>query len=400
MGHSLMDAEDVFAIFFGNNQLSVIVKHDDIIYQLVTIEDIVNANPQITWQTLVPCSDDATFANNRFQKIAGDMRHYKYMNFVKNLDDELLAMDKQIDELDKEYEDRLLAASDSFKRLKSTRNEYEDEYLNGRANIMQEKLLIINQIKSKSYKRRDLLENKLSLTQRNVAQINQCIDKLNMQINKWKIMRSKRMKKLDVAMEIQSAEIKLLADHKAQDVKHDDLKDKLDDDLKDIKCKESNIAIESFQNALKIKEKQYKEWSTNDVIEWMLLIENGLFDNDKYCKMMIAIQNNQKLQIDGNSLKDLQNDSLLKLISDGCLDKSERKILIENVDRVLNVGIDEQPKNGCTICVDGKINSVFIPCGHQAACFACYEKDNNRFRKCPICRKEIADVIKTFMNGF
>jgi len=138
---------------------------------------------------------------------------------------------------------------------------------------------------------------------------------------------------------------------------------------------------------------KFIEWSSEEVIAWIGLIEDGRFNNRKYLGMI------KSLEIDGASLTDLRNDSLLKLIGRGTLSSTDRQILIANIDRLLNAE-NEQKKDRCTVCVQVKINAVFLPCGHQSACFECYEKNKNRFRKCPICRVQITNVIKTYMNGF
>ena len=64
-----MDIEDELAIFFRNNHFSTIVKHQGILYEFVTDEGIVDADPQITWQTLLQISGDEQFVNNKFQEI-------------------------------------------------------------------------------------------------------------------------------------------------------------------------------------------------------------------------------------------------------------------------------------------------------------------------------------------
>ena len=46
----------------------------------------------------------------------------------------------------------------------------------------------------------------------------------------------------------------------------------------------------------------------------------------------------------------------------------------------------------CVVCLDKKINTTFIPCGHRKVCMTCAEKLDN----CPICREKITQKIKTF----
>eukprot|EP01084_Bolivina_argentea_P264458 447977_1 len=74
----LMDeeGEDILAIFFRNNHFSTIVKHGDILYEFVTDEGIVDADPQITWQTLSQISGDEEFVNNKFQPIHTNISQY------------------------------------------------------------------------------------------------------------------------------------------------------------------------------------------------------------------------------------------------------------------------------------------------------------------------------------
>ena len=47
----------------------------------------------------------------------------------------------------------------------------------------------------------------------------------------------------------------------------------------------------------------------------------------------------------------------------------------------------------CSICMDGNVDSAFIPCDHMTACLSCAP----RLTACPICREPIADVLQTFM---
>eukprot|EP01083_Nonionella_stella_P067991 180211_1 len=74
--YHLMDVEDILAIFFRNNHFSTIVKHAGIMYEFVTDEGIVDADPQITWQTLLQISGDEQFVNNKFQSIHTNMSQY------------------------------------------------------------------------------------------------------------------------------------------------------------------------------------------------------------------------------------------------------------------------------------------------------------------------------------
>lgn len=51
--------------------------------------------------------------------------------------------------------------------------------------------------------------------------------------------------------------------------------------------------------------------------------------------------------------------------------------------------------NECRICMDRKIKTVFVPCGHRVACKECAAKVGPN-HDCPICRTAITQVIETF----
>lgn len=46
----------------------------------------------------------------------------------------------------------------------------------------------------------------------------------------------------------------------------------------------------------------------------------------------------------------------------------------------------------CKICYNANINCVLIRCGHMCTCMDC----SGQLEKCPICRRQIDDVIQTF----
>ncbi|XP_054655158.1 E3 ubiquitin-protein ligase NEURL1-like isoform X2 [Dunckerocampus dactyliophorus] len=53
----------------------------------------------------------------------------------------------------------------------------------------------------------------------------------------------------------------------------------------------------------------------------------------------------------------------------------------------------------CAICYDNTVDTVLYACGHMCLCYTCafkLKKDNS---PCPICRKKIRDIIKTFRSS-
>jgi len=53
---------------------------------------------------------------------------------------------------------------------------------------------------------------------------------------------------------------------------------------------------------------------------------------------------------------------------------------------------DLNEENKCKICMDKNIDTVILRCGHLAVCMIC----SKGLKKCPICRKHIAEVVRTF----
>jgi glutamate racemase len=54
----------------------------------------------------------------------------------------------------------------------------------------------------------------------------------------------------------------------------------------------------------------------------------------------------------------------------------------------------------CTICMDARRDCVLIPCTHFICCSGCAQKlmgqEQYGTHKCPVCRAQIASVIKVF----
>lgn len=54
-------------------------------------------------------------------------------------------------------------------------------------------------------------------------------------------------------------------------------------------------------------------------------------------------------------------------------------------------------ENECAVCMESDVDCVLYTCGHMCLCYACaIELKNRTNSECPICRKTISDVIRTF----
>eukprot|EP01012_Entosiphon_sulcatum_P023878 TRINITY_DN29022_c0_g1_i1.p1 TRINITY_DN29022_c0_g1~~TRINITY_DN29022_c0_g1_i1.p1 ORF type:complete len:392 (+),score=28.68 TRINITY_DN29022_c0_g1_i1:74-1249(+) len=68
-------------------------------------------------------------------------------------------------------------------------------------------------------------------------------------------------------------------------------------------------------------------------------------------------------------------------------------IRAREVIRVLQLRIEElESKFHCTICMTEQINAAFTPCGHHVCCVRCAAP----LRNCPICRRAIISVLRTY----
>jgi len=54
---------------------------------------------------------------------------------------------------------------------------------------------------------------------------------------------------------------------------------------------------------------------------------------------------------------------------------------------------EREDANLCKVCMANPINTVMVPCGHQCICSVCAKTLN---KECPICRKRVTQVVKTF----
>lgn len=65
---------------------------------------------------------------------------------------------------------------------------------------------------------------------------------------------------------------------------------------------------------------------------------------------------------------------------------------------VLPPGGNGGSKSGeCTVCFDQEVDTVIYTCGHMCLCHECGLKLKRQINACcPICRRPIKDVIKTY----
>lgn len=64
---------------------------------------------------------------------------------------------------------------------------------------------------------------------------------------------------------------------------------------------------------------------------------------------------------------------------------------LENVD-ISNLKLYEVAE--CVICFSEPSSIIFIPCAHMALCNTCYNSLTKCSNKCPLCRKQISNIIE------
>ena len=76
-------------------------------------------------------------------------------------------------------------------------------------------------------------------------------------------------------------------------------------------------------------------------------------------------------------------------------DEKEKEKEKEKAQDKEKTSTKEKENIECCICLENKINTVFIPCGHACMCKPCsqkYQRDDG----CPMCRKSIQSIFDLF----
>lgn len=123
------------------------------------------------------------------------------------------------------------------------------------------------------------------------------------------------------------------------------------------------------------------QWEETDIV-W----EQHAFYYDK-CEYMLLIKGDQ------------YHDSVIEKFARARIEKNrtndESTSEIHSPDSNSSEGCDQSPmekSNECKICLIEEFNTVFIPCGHVVACGKCA----STLRNCPICRKEIGNILRIY----
>jgi len=101
--------------------------------------------------------------------------------------------------------------------------------------------------------------------------------------------------------------------------------------------------------------------------------------NEIYLKC-IDLQNSNS----NNPCKDLHNEEF---------SNNDLNLLKNQVAELKQKYENEIFKNNCKICFEKEINTVILDCGHR---YICYDCSFNCSSKCPACKGEIKNILKTY----
>ena len=58
----------------------------------------------------------------------------------------------------------------------------------------------------------------------------------------------------------------------------------------------------------------------------------------------------------------------------------------------------DNASNECSVCLDNAVDCVIYTCGHMCVCYRCALDIKQNKGECPICRRDIVDIIKIFRS--
>ena len=259
----MMD-EDEVAILYRYNQLWTIVKHQGTIYQLATSEKMIDANPQLTWQTLVDQFEDAEFVNDEFETIADESKQYLIItqsDYVQNMRNKITATSQEIEDLNMEYEQKI-SGSESMDCLNQIRTEMQEKFVENQEKLLSKKLNLLQQVQEFNRRRGVVFEDQLAKSKMEQESLNDQIKQLELDLKD-------KSEKLQMLITSYNTDMGILEGIRDEDDSDECAEEELKDEIDDLRQNQSNILAESFQSALKKQEKKYSEWSAKELILWM-----------------------------------------------------------------------------------------------------------------------------------
>ena len=126
----------------------------------------------------------------------------------------------------------------------------------------------------------------------------------------------------------------------------------------------------------------------------------NVYNNDYNCQFP------KNIRIEGLFYQIDDND--MNIVNDGVrtpfykVSKNNIRILTEEESKIYNENKTDEidisklklyEEAECVICFSEPSSIIFIPCAHRATCATCYDSIKKCNNKCPLCRKNILNII-------
>jgi len=166
-----------------------------------------------------------------------------------------------------------------------------------------------------------------------------------------------------------------------------------------------NVDMASIVDALRdSKEERFKElervsseWDTENLEVWIRSINRRHFDRSEFDSFFESLRSEC---VDGGNLQELASGVCCGLL--GLSGHDDQQLLIREVNGLLRLNMDNDfivRGNRCCACLAKCIECVLCPCGHQPYCFQCANTARDHDNRCPICRTQITQVMRTWISG-
>ena len=151
------------------------------------------------------------------------------------------------------------------------------------------------------------------------------------------------------------------------------------------------VLIEKKKDEL---QQTFQSWTSHQVINWLRFLTHSDAIKNKFVTEQLNMAN-----FNGSRLHEI-NDSWLSLA--GIVDLQQRKLILKAVDKLFDKygGRKYNKLQLCCICRENEVNTCLVPCGHLCYCDECGQRSFYHTNECPICRKRINTLIRTFKTAF
>ncbi len=147
---------------------------------------------------------------------------------------------------------------------------------------------------------------------------------------------------------------------------------------------------------------------SRDLFEWMGSLDI-IYENDIRLLLLVLLLINKEFKnyflkmIMGYQLKQLTDGNKLVLKKINVFENGQDAFITPHIYKSLKEELNSKSiqlitpggiqENICKMCFENEINVVLIKCGHLVVCERC---SKNKLKECPICRKQIVEIMKVY----